>query len=620
MSKSFCTRNPTERRKMTMNASERTNQGVQQAMPPGPRLVSEFVIKLTPFDGREALRLVEARGESMRRLLAKLIPALQLSTALDSGCGVGFFSQMMQECGLQVRGFDGRSQNVAEARARFPHIPFEQGDVENPAIREAGVFDFVLCFGLLYHLENPLLAMRNLRALTGKCLLLESMCVPGEKTEVLLREEPALDNQSLSDVAFYPSEPTLIKMLYRAGFHVVYRLLGLPEHEDFRETATHAKRRTMLVASHVPLDFAGLRLCPETHETVDPWAKTAALPAGLAGRTKRFLGLSRREKYFAVARRARRIMPSLAVPFRLPFGAWWLAEDSVLDYELSHEGYESAELSFVQRLLRPGMTMLDLGAHHGLYSLLAARCVGETGKVIAFEPSPRERVRLERHLKLNKARNVEVRDCALGREWGAERLYVVENGQDGCNSLRPPAVWGATSTIRVAVRRLDEELDRMGIAHVDFMKIDVEGAELGALQGAAAILSGALRPAILAEVQDIRTAPWGYAAREIIRFLVRKEYRWFALDAEGHLFPVSTEEERYDANLVALPAERVREFIVMLNEGAQRAREARESAKVWWPVISWNGRPSWIAARGQRFWLPAGVNHSTRVRDTSDAS
>src|SRR5271154_3280545 len=276
-------------RKMVMSAIERSTQSSRHQ----PRLVSEFVLKLTPFDGRDALRLVDARGETMRRLLAKLIPELKLSTALDSGCGVGFFSQMMEECGLQVRGFDGRAQNVAEARRRFPEIPFEQSNVEDPAIRNEGVFDFVLCFGLLYHLENPFMAMRNLRALTGRCMLLESMCLPGEKTEALLREEPRLDNQSLTEVAFYPSEPTLIKMLYRAGFHVVYRIVSLPAHEDFRETSTHARRRTMLLASHVPLDIAGLRLCPETHETHDPWSKAAALPSGVAGRTRRFLALSR---------------------------------------------------------------------------------------------------------------------------------------------------------------------------------------------------------------------------------------------------------------------------------------------------------------------------------------
>lgn len=600
-----------------MSTIERSTHASQQQA----RLVSEFVLKLTPFDKRDALRLVDARGETMRRLLAKLIPELKLSTALDSGCGVGFFSQMVQECGLQVRGFDGRAQNVAEARRRFPEILFEQGNVEDPAIRDAGTFDFVLCFGLLYHLENPFLAMRNLRALTGKCLLLESMCLPGEKTEALLREEPRLDNQSLTDVAFYPSEPTLIKMLYRAGFRVVYRVVSLPAHDDFRETSRHARRRTMLLASHFPLDFAGLRLCPETRETRDPWSKVPEVPSGVAGRVRRFLGLSSREKYFAVAQRARRVFPALRVPFRLPFGAWWLAEKSMLDYELSHDGYESAELSFVQRLLRPGMTVLDLGAHHGLYSLLASRCVGSTGKVIAFEPSPRERERLNRHLNLNGARNVEVQTCALGPDSGVARLYLVANGQDGCNSLRPPAVLEPTSTMHVAVRRLDEELHRLGVSQVDFIKLDVEGAELGVLQGAAAIFSGASRPAILAEVQDLRTEPWGYAAREIVRFMARKEYRWFGLDAEGNLFPVSTQEELYDANLVALPAERVREIIVLLNEGEYRDRESHAAGSLRWSVISRKGRiPSWLTSRAYKSWWPDAENRSARSKDAQDAS
>src|SRR6266478_5089926 len=95
-------------------------------------------------------------------------PARGLSKAVDAGCGVGFFSQTLAECGLNVRGFDGRGENVAEARRRFPHIPFEQGDIEERAILELGRYDLVLCCGLLYHLENPLLAIRHLRGLTEK--------------------------------------------------------------------------------------------------------------------------------------------------------------------------------------------------------------------------------------------------------------------------------------------------------------------------------------------------------------------------------------------------------------------------------------------------------------------
>jgi hypothetical protein len=94
----------------------------------------------------------------------------------------------------------------------------------------------------------------------------------------------------------------------------------------------------------------------------------------------------------------------------------------------------------------------------------------------------------------------------------------------------------------------------------------VEGAELSVLYGATKLLQSESRPAILAEVQDIRTRPWGYAAREIIQFLIRMDYRWFAIAAKGALLPISCDQNAYDANLVALPVERTEEFLALLGQ------------------------------------------------------
>src|SRR5437879_3391017 len=184
---------------------------------------TEITIHLTPFDQKEYRQLIEARGETIQRVVKRLKPALELSNAVDVGCGVGFFSQTLLECGLNVCGFDGRAENVSEARRRFPQIPFERGDIEERAILQLCRFDLVLCFGLLYHLENPLLAIRNLHGLTEKCLLLESMCLPGEKPSMLLRAEPRQEDQSLTEISCYPSEASLVKMLYRSGFRMVSR-------------------------------------------------------------------------------------------------------------------------------------------------------------------------------------------------------------------------------------------------------------------------------------------------------------------------------------------------------------------------------------------------------------
>jgi FkbM family methyltransferase len=530
------------------------------------RLTTETTIHLTPFDQKEYRQLIEARGETIRRAVTGLKSALKLSNAVDAGCGVGFFSQTLAECGLNVCGFDGREENVAEARRRFPNIPFEEGNIEERAILQLGRFDLVLCFGVLYHLENPMLAVRNLRGLTEKCLLLESMCLQEEKASMLLREEPCQDDQGLTEVACYPSEEGLVKMLYRSGFGMVYRVIPLPDHEDFRETAEHARRRTVLLASTTAIDVAGFRLICEPREAEDPWAKKHAVTATLPQRIGRFLRSPARTKYITLANRARRIFPGMPIPLRLPFGAWWLAEKSALDHELIYSEFEKMERGFVERLLRRNMTVVDAGAHHGLYTLLASKRVGRNGRVIAVEPSPRECERLEKHLRLNRCSNTEVVHCALGEDRGEADLYLVDGFHDWCNSLRPPAVNEPIRAVRVSVRRLDDVLTESGASKVDFIKLDVEGAELSVLHGAMELLQRESRPAILAEVEDIRTQPWGYAAREIIQFLLRMDYRWFAIAAKGALLPISCDQESYEANLVALPVERTEEFLNLLGQ------------------------------------------------------
>lgn len=530
------------------------------------RMTTEMTIRLTAFDQKEYRQLIEARGDTLRRAVSKLKPALNLSNALDAGCGVGFFSKVLAECGLEACGFDGRSENVVEASNRFPEIPFAQADIQERTILELGSFDLVVCFGLLYHLENPLLAIRNLRALTGKCLLVESMCLPEDRASMLLRAEPRQEDQSLTDAAFYPSEVSLVKMLYRAGFRAVYRVMPLPDHDDFCETAEHMRRRTVLLASFEAIDLAGFRFFPEPFETEDPWTKKPAARPTLPQRVARFIACPTRRKYITVALRARRLFPEMPIPLRLPFGAWWLAEKSAMDHELMYGEFEATEMGFVQKLLRAGMTVLDVGAHHGLYTLLLSKKVGRKGRVIAFEPSPRECRRLEKHLRVNRCSNVHLKQCAAGSEPGEADLFLVDGFQDWCNSLRPPALPDPTRAVPVRIRRIDDVLAEQKVSKVDFIKLDVEGGELAALEGATRLLYGESRPAILAEVQDTRTRPWGYPARETLEFLIRMDYRWFAIAAKGALLPISCDQESYEANLVALPVERTEEFLGLLGQ------------------------------------------------------
>lgn len=288
---------------------------------------------------------------------------------------------------------------------------------------------------------------------------------------------------------------------------------------------------------------------------------------GILYRIRRFLRMPRREKVRSLCLRWVRTFPKIPVPVRLPFGAWWLAHNDHVSQPIIEGKFEAAELAFLNRFLRQGMTVLDVGAHHGFYTLLASKSVGDTGKVFSFEPSPRERKALHLHLKVNRCKNVAIQGMALGDQNTDTDLYVVEDRAAGCNSLRPPDVAAKTFPVSVPVVRLDDWLAEHKIDRVDFIKLDVEGAELTILKGAQRLLEHRPRPVILAEVQDVRTLPWGYRARDIVTTLERLGYQWFELSAQGNLLEIGLSRESFETNLVAVPDELSYEVLSRPNNG-----------------------------------------------------
>jgi SAM-dependent methyltransferase len=252
-----------------------------------------FLSKPLVFDLPLQSEAREVKIEFLRRVVARWKSELDLNTALDLGCGVGYFSAMLRDLGLQVTAADGRADNVAEARSRHPGIDFRVADAEDPSLASLGKFDLVFCFGLLYHLENPLRAFRNLHALTGKVLLLESMMIPEEQPFLILMDEGSVEDQSLRALSCYPSEGAIIKMAHRAGFPHVYRFKELPNHEDYRATAGRARRRTVIAASVHALDSPLLDVAVEPKLSGDLWNTD---PIGIVKVLRRFRGKLKRTR------------------------------------------------------------------------------------------------------------------------------------------------------------------------------------------------------------------------------------------------------------------------------------------------------------------------------------
>lgn len=182
--------------------------------------------------------------------------------------------------------------------------------------------------------------------------------------------------------------------------------------------------------------------------------------------------------------------------------------------------FEPNEFAFLDRVTRPGMTFLDIGANEGLFSLFAARKVGPAGRVIAAEPSSRERGRFERNLARNRIANVTVLPCAIGDAPGLARLQIANDGHAGHNTLGA-FTYDDVSAVDyedVPVETLDALAERLSIDRVDVVKIDVEGAELKVLQGAAGLLRRT-RPILLIEANEGALQGQGTSSEAVVALL-----------------------------------------------------------------------------------------------------
>jgi FkbM family methyltransferase len=128
------------------------------------------------------------------------------------------------------------------------------------------------------------------------------------------------------------------------------------------------------------------------------------------------------------------------------------------------------------RLVQPGDTVLDIGAHAGFYSLLFSRLVGPDGRVFAFEPLPANLRHLREHLRLNAIPNVSVCPVAVGEAPGTSSFAPGPNSYTG--ALSP------TGPLTVAVASLDDMHAAGLLPEPDLIKIDVEGGEERVLLGA----------------------------------------------------------------------------------------------------------------------------------------
>jgi FkbM family methyltransferase len=144
-----------------------------------------------------------------------------------------------------------------------------------------------------------------------------------------------------------------------------------------------------------------------------------------------------------------------------------------------------------------GRTIIDAGASVGFFSLLGARLVGPTGRVVAFEPQPAAARSIRRNAELNGFENVIVVEAALSSRTGRAFLENVGQATARVAFCEPPA----SRTLAVPCVALDDYLRERPHLRPDLIKIDVEGSEADVLDGMRATLAGH-RPVVVVECHD----------------------------------------------------------------------------------------------------------------------
>jgi FkbM family methyltransferase len=188
-------------------------------------------------------------------------------------------------------------------------------------------------------------------------------------------------------------------------------------------------------------------------------------------------------------------------------------------------GVRDADIALTKKLLAPGDVFVDGGANVGLFTLAAAAQVGQTGKVIAFEPAREVRLRLTQNVALNRLVHVEIVPFALSSAPGEAAFRTFDIAGAGLNHLGPSeGESGRVETVQLTT--LDAAVSATDRRRLALLKLDLEGAELAALRGASEILRD-VHPDMIVEIEESHLKRLGSSVAEVAALLRRHGYEFF---------------------------------------------------------------------------------------------
>lgn len=203
-----------------------------------------------------------------------------------------------------------------------------------------------------------------------------------------------------------------------------------------------------------------------------------------------------------------------------------------LSGEIFYHGCHEPQLtSLLLPFLSPGMTVFDIGANIGYYTVLMARRIGPAGMVHSFEINENVIDLLEENIRSANVGNVKIVKRAVASTTGQRQFFVPHAGDEGEGSLNKSNRYEPSKTVKVSSVSLDDYVEENKIKKVDFIKIDVEGAEYEVFEGAKNLLSSNDKPVVMFEALDTACMNFGVNWLDVVEKLKSFGYRIHQGDA-----------------------------------------------------------------------------------------
>ena|SRR5438477_2571511 len=195
--------------------------------------------------------------------------------------------------------------------------------------------------------------------------------------------------------------------------------------------------------------------------------------------------------------------------------------------------YETEIVQWFEQTVKPGMSVLDLGAHVGFYTLLSAKLVGAGGKVYAFEPEPENFAVLSSNVERTQYRNVRLVHKAITDHAGTIDLYISPQGNDRHSVYKNPRSVVKESAVQVPTTSVDEFLAQENWPRIDVIKMDIEGAEPIGIRGMAKLLARSERLKLLIEYAPELLQGSGVAPDKFLSDLYEMGFELTSIEPSG---------------------------------------------------------------------------------------